>query len=227
MAGRIAYYGNTVTNGLVLSLDVAKKDSYPGSGTAWRDISGNNNNGTLTNGPTFNSDNGGAIVFDGTNDFVSVPDSTSWDFTVGVSIEFWVYLNAYGSIGTMFIHQQNGTGFGGFEIWSNTSGVVRFNKNAAVTLVTSTASFVLNRWNHVVCIANGTTAGIYLNSVSIGSASASLPDNVTGILRIGGWVNNSAYQVNGRISSMKIYNIGLSATEVLQNYNAVKSRYGL
>jgi hypothetical protein len=62
MAGRIAYYGGIVTNGLVLALDAAKKDSYPGSGTLWKDISGNTNNGTLINGPTFNSGNGGYCV---------------------------------------------------------------------------------------------------------------------------------------------------------------------
>lgn len=221
------YSPKVVTDGLVMYLDAGNNRSYASGSTSWLDLSRNGNNGTLTNGPTFSSANGGSIVFDGTNDFVSVPDSTSWDFTVGVSIEFWVYLNAYGSIGTMFIHQQNGTGFGGFEIWSDASGVIRFNKNADVTLVTSNASFILNRWNHVICTANGTTARVYLNSVSIGNASTGLPDNVTGILRIGGWVNSSAYQVNGRLSSMKIYNIGLSAQEVLQNYNALKGRFNL
>ena len=77
MAGRIAYYGNIVKDGLVLDLDAAKKDSYPGTGTAWNDISGNRNNGTLTNGPTFNSSNGGSIVFDGTNDYINTVTATS------------------------------------------------------------------------------------------------------------------------------------------------------
>jgi hypothetical protein len=216
-----------LTNGLVLALDAANSKSYPGSGTTWSDLSGNGNTGTLTNGPTFNSANGGTIVFDGVDDFISVPDSTSWDFTVGVSIDFWVYVNAYGSSGTMFIHQQSGATFGGFEIWSNRSGVILFNKNGGVSLVVSTASFVLNSWNHIVCTANGTTAIIYLNSISIGSASTGLPDNVTGILRIGGWIGGSGYQVNGRLASMKIYNIALTASQVLQNYNSQKSRFNL
>ncbi len=75
MAGRIAYYGNIVKDGLVLLLDAAKKDSYPGSGTLWRDVSGNGNNGTLTNGPIFNSNNGGSVVFDGSNDYVPLTTS--------------------------------------------------------------------------------------------------------------------------------------------------------
>jgi hypothetical protein len=221
------YSPKVVTDGLVLYLDAGNNRSYVSGSTSWLDLSRGGNVGTLINGPTFSSANGGSLFFDGTNDYVSVPDSTSWDFTVGVSIEFWIYLNAYGPQGTMFIHQQSGATSGGFEIWSNTSGVIRFNKNQAATLVTSTASFVLNRWNHIVCTANGTTAGVYLNSVSIGSASAGLPDNVTGILRIGGWADATGYQVNGRIPFMKIYNKGLSAQEVLQNYNALKGRFNL
>ena len=90
MAGRIAYYGNIVTSGLVLNLDAAKRDSYPGSGTIWRDISGNGNNGTLTNGPTFNSDNYGSIAFDGVDDYVLLPNgllSGTGDFTVNQFIK--------------------------------------------------------------------------------------------------------------------------------------------
>ena len=70
MAGRISYYGNIVKDGLVLDLDAAKRDSYPGVGTAWNDISGFRNNGTLVNGPTYNPTNAGSIVFDGASDKV-------------------------------------------------------------------------------------------------------------------------------------------------------------
>jgi hypothetical protein len=64
-------FGKIVTNGLVLALDAADKNSYPGSGTTWRDMSGNNSNSTLTNSPTFNSANGGSIVFDGVDDYTT------------------------------------------------------------------------------------------------------------------------------------------------------------
>ena len=77
MAGRIAYYGNIVKDGLVLDLDAAKRDSYPGSGTFWKDISGGGGNGTLINGPTFSSGNGGSIVFDGVDDYVNIPNNNS------------------------------------------------------------------------------------------------------------------------------------------------------
>ena len=220
-------FGKIVTSGLVLSLNAADRNSYPGSGTTWTDMSGNGNNGTLTNGPTFSSANGGSIVFDGTDDYVSIQDSTLLDFNTAVSIDFWVYVNSYDSGGTMFIHQQNGATFGGFEIWSNTSGVIRFNKNDSTTLVTTSTSFSLNGWRNVVCTANGTTANVFLNGVNIGSASAPLPDNVNGILRIGDWVGSTSYGLNGRMSTMRIHRQALSAQEILQNYNAQKSRFGL
>ena len=64
-------------NGLVLALDAANTKSYPGSGTTWTDLSGRGNTGTLTNGPTYSSANGGSIVFDGTNDYVVVNNNAS------------------------------------------------------------------------------------------------------------------------------------------------------
>ena len=59
-----------VENGLVLHLDAADTNSYPGSGTLWTDLSGNGNNGTLTNGPAYSSNNKGYFSFDGTDDYV-------------------------------------------------------------------------------------------------------------------------------------------------------------
>ena len=79
-----------VTDGLVLYLDAANTKSYPGSGTTWTDISGKSNNGTLTNGPTFDSGNKGTIVFDGSNDYVSETSGLSDSLLQGDwSISFW------------------------------------------------------------------------------------------------------------------------------------------
>jgi hypothetical protein len=85
----IGYGPRVVTDGLVLALDAADTNSYPGSGTTWNDLSGNGNTGTLTNGPTYSSDNGGSIVFDGTNDYVPLVNNLGdpQQFT----IEFWAY----------------------------------------------------------------------------------------------------------------------------------------
>ena len=78
-----------VTDGLVFCVDAANKRSYPGVGTTWTDLTANKNNGTLTNGPTFDSANGGSIVFDGTNDYVDLGSSLSISTSSPFSVEFW------------------------------------------------------------------------------------------------------------------------------------------
>jgi hypothetical protein len=107
MAGRIAYYGNIVTNGLILDLDAAKRDSYPGSGTSWRDISGLQNNGTLINGSIFDSANGGSIMFDGVDDFVSGSD-VPFRFGNTFSINMWFYWDGLDKTNVNMFGKRNG-----------------------------------------------------------------------------------------------------------------------
>ena len=78
------------TDGLVLCLDAANTKSYPGSGTVWSDLSRGGNNGTLTNGPTFNSGNGGSIVFDGVNDYVDCGVSNI-SLPINITLISWIY----------------------------------------------------------------------------------------------------------------------------------------
>ena len=85
----LAHSPRIVIDGLVLALDAGNTKSYSGSGTAWTDTVGGNH-GTLTNGPTFSSLNGGSIVFDGTNDYVQVSASSDLNFGTGnFTIEGW------------------------------------------------------------------------------------------------------------------------------------------
>jgi len=84
------------TNGLVLAIDAADKNSYPGSGTVWTDLSGNRNTGTLNNGPTYNSLVGGNILLDGTDDYVSVENNTILNPS-NITVSIWVKRNAYQS----------------------------------------------------------------------------------------------------------------------------------
>jgi len=91
-----SYSPKIATDGLVLCLDAANNRSYPGSGTAWTDLSRGGNNGALTNGPTFNSANGGSIVFDGTNDYVQVTSpfgDIDWSLRAW-SFSAWMKLDA-------------------------------------------------------------------------------------------------------------------------------------
>jgi formylglycine-generating enzyme required for sulfatase activity len=84
-----------VSDGLVLWLDAGITPSYPTSGTTWTDLSGNNNNGTLVNGPTYSSTNGGSLVFDGTNDYVNISNSSSFNFGSGdFTVESWIRITS-------------------------------------------------------------------------------------------------------------------------------------
>ena len=101
------YSPKIVTDGLVLYMDAANSKSYVSGSTTWNDISRSGNNGTLINGPTFNSSNGGSIVFDGTNDYVNLSDSDNWFYTGNFTIEFWYYFNSVpDSLGQFFYNQR-------------------------------------------------------------------------------------------------------------------------
>jgi hypothetical protein len=231
MAGRIAYYGNTVTNGLVLSLDAAKRDSYPGSGTAWSDISGNGNNGTLTNGPTFNSDNGGSIVFDGTNDFVST-SGISTSFTE-FAIETWIYVsqaqpNSYSSI----VFSRGGGGvvtglhFLGTDLGGN-GYKLSYTYNGGGYTWTGAPSISQVGWTSVSLVFVGSSAIFYINGAYGAANSQGLSTTNLAALNIGRDSSTFSRYFKGNIGTVKIYNRALSAQEILQNYNAQKSRYGL
>jgi hypothetical protein len=242
MAGRIAYYGNTVTNGLVLSLDAAKRDSYPGSGTAWRDISGNGNNGTLTNGPTFNSDNGGSIVFDGVDDFIELGDVLDLE-TNSLTVNHWLNINTYSVQVFMSKALAGGQNYRfstamGSPINNRLYAFMQGNGGGDITPYGSTI-LPLNTWFMATYVFNRTSSiKIYYNGVE---------ETLTGTSDISQW-NGLNFQSNnpfrlgtytqannvgiiapmsGKMASTQIYFRALSASQVLQNYNALKSRYGL
>ena len=240
MAGRIAYYGGIVTNGLVLALDAAKKDSYPGSGTVWRDISGNGNNGTLTNGPTFNSNNGGSIVFDGVDDYgqlISKVFQGANDFSF--SCFFKNTNTTYGYYGgPIYTEHTSGGGTNntaGFWIGepdvqsSNAPFRLAFWYQVSNTLqkTYSTSTIAANRIVNATFVREGNQAKIYIDGVLDVSATRSTGalDTKTNNPLIASVGYGARFK--GDIYTIQIYNRALSATEVLQNYNATKGRYGL
>ena len=176
MAGRIAYYGNIVKDGLVFCLDAAKVDSYPGAGTAWNDISGFQRNGVLTNGPSYNSDNRGSIVLDGSNDFVTFGNVAALNFTTAFSIGCWFRASAVQpSVDSAIIGNINGT-YTGYMLWYN-SNTVDFYFNSGVR-ANSTTTISANTWYHVMGIWTGTAAQVYLNgALNVSSAYAIAPSN--------------------------------------------------
>lgn len=208
MAGRVAYTGGIVRNGLVLDLDAAKRDSYPKTGNVWTDISGNGNTGTLTNSPTYNSGNGGNIQFDGTNQYVLMNNKPT---PTQFSILAWINIGSINS-GYRTIYADNVKGF-----WLNNRIISYYPVfNGISTLNT-------NQWYYITVTYNGTSVISYINGVLDKSANATtgLPSTVS--TGIGGHDNIEFF--NGNISNIQIYNRALSSTEVQQNYNALKGRY--
>jgi hypothetical protein len=212
--------GKIVTDGLVLCLDAADQTSYPTTGTTWFDLAGSNN-GTLTNGPTFNSTNGGSIVFDGVDDYVTFLQVPS--LTNQLTMECWFYLNAIQS------QSQNRLISNGdwYVIYLGSTSQLSFYMNNQGGYIYSTGNSFLNSWNHIVATYDGTSRAIYINGIlkTTANASGNVPNG--NILNIGAYQNQSKYTINGRMPIMRIYNKGLSSTEVRQNYNAQKGRFGL
>jgi len=220
----------SVTDNLVLSLDAANTKSYPSSGPSWFDLSGNGNTGTLTNGPTFTGSFGGSIVFDGTNDQVDVP-STNLPIQFGTSpfaIELWARTTD-SSKRQGLICASGGPGNGPIFAFQSTAVGVGIYGSADV-VNTGASSIAANTWYHIVLSRVSTSTNssyIYINSVLKGTGTLSTNFSSTNSVGIGYTPVAGEYTV-GNISSVRIYkNKYLSESEILQNYNSNKSRFGL
>jgi len=247
-------FGRTVTSGLVLSLNAADRNSYPGSGTVWNDMSGNGNNGTLTNGPTFNSANGGSIVFDGVDDYVQNPNRstiTEFQYSNLFTVESFVKIMENSGVGMIINNRAltdgSGAQYTGWSIFQN-SNIIQAGIGGYVTgldfriVNISTTEFsnnVFSKWAHIVYTNNPVQgeSKIYVNGINVTSQSF---DNDTPPYVINYNGNHKitlgmspadgtpgGHYVSGSISVARVYNKMLSAQEVLQNYNAQKSRFNL
>jgi hypothetical protein len=210
---------NIVTQGLVLNLDAANKDSYPGTGTTWYDLSGNGYNGTLTNGTSFISNIcGGCFNFDGVDDYVDLQYSIiggTGDFTVNQ----WIQADASETGGTTFGNYPAGT----LQIFYGTTFMGMWLNNST-TYVGAPVPFSSNPVM-ITAIRSGTTTYFYQNGVLLKTGSSSANIGAANF-RIGTNTNTNE-QFTGKVFVTQTYNRALSSTEVTQNYNAQKTRFGL
>ena len=216
-----------VQSGLVLNLDAGASISYPGSGTTWSDISGNGNTGTLTNGPTYNGANYGSIAFDGVDDYVTLTNaSNQFDFPGDFTVGLWIYPTQYHlTYQTMLDTYPGGVTNGWiFTTMNGSTPVISWYTQGSGWQASSTA-VTSNDWNYLLASRIGTTVRLYKNATQIYSHSDS--SNIRGgTLNIGVGLDGSYGNVFGRISNVQIYkDKGLTATEILQNYNALKGRF--
>jgi hypothetical protein len=219
--GTFALEAGINTVGLVLNLDAGNAASYPGTGTVWTDLSGNGNNGTLTSGPTYSSADGGSIVFDGVNDAIVLPAITP---TPTATFNAWIYINGtHGNYGAIFSNW--GGGGNAYFIGTppnSTSIDVYINGVLPYTISPLSA----NTWNMLTISHTADTAVAYINGVQTNTASSTL-NSATNVSSIGFDTSRNNYPFKGNISQVLIYNRALSQSEITQNYNAVKTRYGL
>jgi hypothetical protein len=223
---------NISTNGLVLALDAANTKSYPGSGTAWTDLSGNTNNGTLTNGPTFNSANGGSIVFDGADDTVvtTATPSTTQNFTISI----WFNPNTLStgvSHNVVYVSAESGNTLRLYKNTNFATNVLAWllyfeTTTGSVGVAIPSYTYTPNTWtNSVFAVGSTGTYKVYINGSIVSSQIGTnfsrwyLP-NSNLILSNGG-------TFPGKIASLNIWQGELTSNEILQNYNAQKSRFNL
>ena len=232
-----------VTDNLVLCVDAANPKSYSGSGTTWTDMSGKGTDATLTNGPTFDSGNMGSIALDGINDYVLnsnagvLPDGTDL-FTLSI----WMYYDANpsgtfvpGSKGTVVF---SGNADGTMELVIRPDGTSgppykmsysRYGGQTTGLCAAEDINMPIQQWHNLVLVRSASDANtIYLNGTSIATGNVSNSFN-SGSLHIGGAPLQSNYSghFNGKIANVLKYNRALTASEVQQNFDAHKGRFGL
>ncbi len=217
-----SYSPKIVTDGLVLALDAANPKSYPRSGTTWSDLSGNNNSGSLISGPTFNGANGGSIVFDGTDDYAEIPNvATSKNCT----ISFWFRDNSPSNFRNILTFQAAvDSNASRIERSSNPYEYMSFRGGFVDTTVLfyhtpDTFDFITLTFDaaNAKCYKNGV---LTQNTISTNFGAAST-------IRLGTRLPGNFQCWSGRIACVSIYNRPLSQSEIQQNFNATRNRFGV
>jgi hypothetical protein len=221
-----------VTNGLISNLDVGNSSSYPGSGTSWFDLTANNNNTILYNGPTYQTYNLGALLFDGTDDY-SIVTFNNRSSTVNTIEMFFRWRSGSGG---MFL------GFSSYDIWTD-SGALGFNTSAGdlygisntkvgeINLIGTSSSnihhYVFVFYNQIINNKIYIDTKLQTLSQIRGTTDLNANRGFTSTFKLSGWMNGTGYCVNGDFFNVKLYNRELSQTEIIQNFNALRGRYGI
>jgi len=231
MAGNISL--NTVTDGLVLYLDAANPKSYVSGSTTWYDLSIGGNIGTLSSGVTYNYSNGGSLNFNGVNDFVRI--NTNLNISTEFTLEYVLLIKQLPTTGQYFYNFFNGSGYqingiyGEFGVGNGNIKYFSLCNLNAYRLSTSVYIFnhVINTIYYVSVTYQNRTLKGYVNGVLRGTSNLNFDplNNTSGITTLASANSYNYSPIN--MYSFKYYNRALSLSELLQNYNAAKSRFGL
>ena len=215
-----------VTDGLVFAVDAGSERSYAGTGTTWKDLSATGINGTLTNGPTFNSSNGGSFLFDNTDDYVSLGASSELSITNQISVFSWVKVNTFSAWDGVF-GTYDGVNFVHFQLAYGRLNVYIYGPNAGYgSLDSGYDKLTAGEWSNIGLTFGSQTLKVYLNGVAMPTTVTGSSANIGGTseMSIGRVFSGSRY-LGGNLANTMIYNKALSQAEVTQNYNAEKSRF--
>jgi hypothetical protein len=235
-----SYSPKIVTDGLVLYLDAANTRTYVSGSTTFNDLSRGGNNGILVNGPTFNSNNGGSIVFDGVDDYVNqttynsneIIPATSNNFTIDV----WFRMSSNPTDTGFLVPALFSIGGGSTNIYQYISfgplpsRVLKLRWfDGTQNGKTSSTVLSLNQWYNITCSVSAGVILFYINSVVETSYTGNNLTNRTSIVSSPLYQLGDAYygKFTGLIPIVRVYNRALSAAEILQNYNTTKTRFGL
>ena len=218
-----SYNPRIVTDGLVLCVDAANKRSYPGAGTTWTDLTANKNNGTLTNGPTFDSANGGSILLDGSDDYVEVQGNYHLFSTLTISCWFKPTNSISGGVNDTARIWGKGNDL---EIRSN-DGTGRFigDFGGTSSLFSTQNSWLNTVWYNLVIVLDTTTSSMYIQSKLDSTGSRGTISDQTANMLIGKSASGLGSCMSAKISNFSIYNRVLTPDEIRQNYLATKGRY--
>jgi hypothetical protein len=243
--------GNIVTNGLVLYLDAANYLSYTSGSTTWRDLTPNNISGSLIKGPTYTSANAGAIVLDGTNDYIDCGTNSLLTFNDGTdlndipfSMGVWVKFNSVSGYQLVIAKSDYGYNRREFLFFTNSDSKIHFNlmkSNDYNSRIGRYYNTVLTTgiWYNLVTTYNGSKLEsgikIYMNGVRVDDTTDSvgtypgLSTTTTPFCFGTDWNRypTQGNKLSGLYGTAQMYRRELTASEVLQNYNAQKTRFGL
>jgi hypothetical protein len=226
----LAHSPRIITDGLVLCLDAGNAKSYPGSGTTWTDLSWLGNTGTLVNGPTFNSGNGGSIVFDGSNDYVNFSSRILTNAVTAISCFMWVYPESDGVVLAILGQSAIETSYHHSAIEVGSSGELRMSLWHGSLSNRINSALSLNTWNNVGFSYAGTTLTGYLNGSNVGTTTFTWTkpsDIYFGIMSTDSTNMGTSAYGDGNVSNIQVYNRALTAAEIRQNFNAFRGRFGI
>ena len=223
---------NIVTDGLVFAIDAGSIRSYLGSGTTGTDLI-NSESITLVNGVAFSSANSGSWEFDGTDDYIDLPDSLITDLNGGTEASLCIWIKndtTVNGVGTSGIIQLSGYDNGNGNLWFYSNGYTYLDifRTNRVEQVFANNTETGTNWNMLTITTTPGAGGwkCYMNGVqkseTTGQSTVSV-SNIQGGLTLGR--NNSSRYTTGKIAACQIYDRALTAVEITQNFNAQKSRF--